>query len=296
MTTAALRSRPMHAPPPGAAELDMVALFRTGRLVEPGGRHLRRRQNNQDHAVVIQQREAIVLAVADGASVVDGLPSRAEVGAALAAELAAMAASEAAGRGLGPGEIRLHVASTLVQRLAPLWRALGDAGPQLLHATLILAVSTHEFTSIWCAGDGSWGARGSLAHGRQSPAVCRGASLGCYTMPAGDGSRSHEWLAFGRQEMPTPPRTVGTLARGFDVEAFARGLEPVLEAEGPALSMFVASDGIDDEPAACGALRLGRVGTAADLGALLLRSGDSDDLGVAWATERRRNVSTGGAA
>ncbi|MDC0719420.1 protein phosphatase 2C domain-containing protein [Nannocystis bainbridge] len=256
----------------------MERAFASGVLVDAGERHLRHRLGGQDHALALRHPGAVVLAVADGASRVGKLPSRAEVGAGLVAELAARSASDAALRGLGPAELRLHVAALLVRHLLPLWVALGDGAGPLLHCTLVLAVSTPTWTSIWRIGDGCWGASGSLAHGYRSPSSS--ASVACY------GTR---WSAHERRQVTKLHTTVAHLCRSGDVEVVARGLEPVLEAEGPALTLYVASDGLDEEPQVQALLRCDQWRGDQFTGALARPNG-SDDFALAWACERFRGA------
>nr|WP_276600730.1 protein phosphatase 2C domain-containing protein [Nannocystis sp. ILAH1] len=250
----------------------MSAAYVAHQLVDAGERHLRRRAGGQDHAVALKHAGAIVLAVADGVSRVNGQPSRTEVGAALVAELAARAAHDATLRGLGPSDVRQHVAATLVRHLLPLWASLGRAGSPLLHCTLVLAATTPEWTTIWCLGDGAWGASGSLAHGYGAPRST--APVACY---------GRRWDVHGRRHEDSPA-TVAGLCRGGDVDAVALGLEAVLEAEGPAIALYVATDGLGDEPGADDVLRRERW-TRDEVSGSLARPEDCDDLAIAWATE-----------
>ena len=255
-------------------ELDMRGLYTTGAVVHMGGRHLGSARNGQDHAVAIGHEKALIVAVADGVSRVHGAPSHTEVGSILSAEIAARAAADAALRGLGPTDLRAHVAAALLQQLTPLHVALGDSAPSLLHCTLVLGVTTPTFTAIWLVGDGAWGAIGSLAHGRGSPrADCAPA---CY---------GGQWECHGGRHERTLGQTVFLLTRAGDVDAFARGLECVLETEGPALGLYVATDGLADEPVARELLR-GPLRDGDTLRHALVRAPHSDDLAVAWATKR----------
>lgn len=275
MTVAALLPRPEHAPPPTRAELAMDRLYVTGALVDAGGRHLSRRQGGQDHAIALRYHDALVLAACDGVSRFDRHASRAEVGAGLVAELAARSAADAALRGLGSCDVRQHVAGALVRHLLPLWVALGPGAGSLLHCTLVLAVATPEWTTIWRVGDGAWGATGSLAHGFRPPTCV--APVACY---------GRRWAAHGREyttEGPLPT-TVARLCRGGDVDAVAAGLQPVLEAEGPALSLYVATDGLQDEPGADAVLRSPHWNRG-QLEEALARPDDCDDFAAAWAGE-----------
>lgn len=253
--------------------VDMLRLYTTGSAVHTGGRHLANAQNGQDHAVTICHREAIVLAVADGVSRVNHAPSRAEVGAILTAEIAARAAADGARHGLAPKDLRAHVAAALLRHLASLHVALGGAAASLLHCTLVLGVTTPDFTAVWLVGDGSWGASGSLAHGSSPRAAC---PVACY---------GRRWECHGARHEPVLGQTVYRLCQTGDIYAVARGFECVLEAEGPALGLYVATDGLADEPGARALLRSPLRDDAA-LRHALIRDIDSDDLAVAWATTR----------
>ncbi|MCY1062163.1 protein phosphatase 2C domain-containing protein [Nannocystis sp. SCPEA4] len=245
--------------------------------MDAGERHLSRRQGSQDHAVALQHPGALVLAVADGVSWVDGVPSCAEVGAGLVAELAARAAADGALRGLSFADVRQHVAAALLRQLFPLWATLSPNAGSLLHCTLVLAVTTPAWTAIWRVGDGAWGVTGSLARGRSPSSP---APIACY-----DG----RWSTHGREHQPDSPITVAELCRGGDVDAVARGLEPVLEVEGPALMLYVASDGLRDERAADELLR-GNTWHGEQILAALSRPEGCDDLAVAWAHEKARTA------
>ncbi|PCC66453.1 protein phosphatase 2C domain-containing protein [Nannocystis exedens] len=266
--------RAPHAPPPSSWALNMERAFLVGSLVDAGERHLRRRQGGQDHALALRLPSAVVLAVADGAGVVDGAVSRTEVGAGLVVELAARAAADAAARGMGPGDARHHVAGILVRHLLPLWVMLGEGAAGLLHCTLMLAVSTPSWTSIWSVGDGAWGATGSLAHGFASPATI--ATVACY---------GAQWHAHGRERRARLRTSVALLCRRGDPDEVAAGLQPVLEAEGPTLRLYVASDGLEDEPRLDAWLRVA-TWQGDELAASLDRPAGSDDLALAWAHER----------
>ncbi|WP_170136496.1 protein phosphatase 2C domain-containing protein [Nannocystis exedens] len=271
-----LRLRAALEPRRADCDLDLGQNYTAGSLVDAGERHLSRRQGGQDHAVALRHRGAVALAVADGVSRVDGHPSQTEVGAALVAELAARAAFDAALRGQSFVEARTHVATVLVRQLLPLWAVLSPNAGTFLHCTLVLAVTTPAWTAIWLVGDGAWGASGSLGRGRSPSSPVSPVAIACY---------GRRWSAHGREHKPDSPMTVANLCRGGDVEAVVSGLEVVLEAEGPALSLYVATDGLQQEPQADELLR--RDDWRRDqLTAALVRPQDCDDLAIAWAHGR----------
>src|SRR5690606_31944737 len=93
------------------------------------------------------------------------------------------------------------------------------------------------------------------------------------------------WECHEARHEPVLGQTVYRLCQAGDADAVAHGLECVLEAEGPALALYVATDGIADEPGASALLRSPLRDDAA-LRRALVRDIDSDDLAVAWATTR----------
>jgi hypothetical protein len=81
---------------------------------------------------------------------------------------------------------------------------------------------------------------------------------------------SRRWETHGRRHVDSPA-TVAALCRGGDVDAVA-------------LALYVATDGLGDEPGADDVLRRERW-TRDEVSGSLARPADCDDLAIAWATE-----------
>lgn len=247
-------------------------------LVMPGTKHhtsitgKQHARTCQDHAVALQSEWATVLAVADGVSLVRRESSHTQFGAVLGAELAAAVALQSADRGEGPSEIRALVLASLGSAFEGLQRRFegldqGVRFRRMACSTLLLAVRTASWSAVWCAGDGYFGALG----GRESRVVD-----GDVVRSLADG----RWVAHGGRRSRALPSS--HILPDCTVETDGR-LPLVLQVEGLCDSLWVASDGLEDEwPVAA---YLGR--TPAPLRYRLidhaLRLPGSDDLAVAAA-------------
>jgi len=249
-------------------------------IVRVGERHRAEALSGQDHAVSLACDEGIVLAVADGVSIVGGEHSRAEAGAWAIAELAAAGALAALKRGLGePGAIKVEVATAIAAGLWPLWRVLGDRGQAGLVTTLVVMVVTPTWTHAWASGDGYWGivlpdvARPPVT-GESLKAKLRG---------------DHVWIggarhvaSLGRLASTAPARRADELAAR---EAVLHQLRPVLSCGASVLGAYVATDGLRHEEVLA-ELLLGVVNEPSVLHASITRPAGCDDLGVALVGER----------
>lgn len=228
----------------------------------------------QDHATIRSHTEGVVLVVADGVSRVDGLPSQAQVGAFLVAELAAEGAAAALRRGAGPCDVRAQAAAALHHGLHGIWSELPrETAGRALASTLVLAVVSLAWSAIWCSGDGAWGVVAPAATTVRGDELQR-ASVGPeFQICAGErhNDMHAELAALTARRGPT---------------AAVRDLRTVLYAEGPVLGAYVATDGLRHELALAERLRRPFCGDAVMAQTLLTRPGDCDDLGVAWAAQR----------
>lgn len=228
----------------------------------------------QDHATIRSHVEGVVLAVADGVSRVDGLPSHAQVGAYLAAELAAEGAISALRRGAGPCDTRAQAAAALHHGLHGIWSELPrETAGRALASTIVLAVVTPAWSAIWCSGDGAWGVVAPAATAVRGDDLER-QSIGP-EYQACSGARHNdthvELAALNARRGPT---------------AAVRDLRTVLYADGPILGAYVATDGLRHESTLAERLRRPFCGDAVMARTLLARPADCDDLGVAWAAQR----------
>ncbi len=218
------------------------AYYYASTLLRPGGRHVRRLRNNQDHAVVARTPHGFVLAVADGVSgrnhELYGRQSRTEVGAYLTAELAVNAAVGALVNGGDAAAIHQAMASNIAAGLAPLQLA-GKPIQSALPCTLVVAVATARWTAVWCSGDGYWGA--VFPPGRREV-------VSEYTDLEKDVLATDEGLCIrGGRHRLSLDRLASTSAVNGQA-AVAEDLELVLTAPCGPVSLWVASDGLDDEP------------------------------------------------
>lgn len=245
-----------------------------GTLVRQGGRHREKGRNCQDHAVALTSEHGVVLVVADGVSAIprEGrrMPTHAEVGAYLVAEVAARAAF-AALDSQGPDEVRAAVARALVAVVGPLWRQLGRDAPLGLSTTLVIAVTTRTWTWAWAAGDGAWGL---LVPPGVRPAVVDQDDDGLLTTDEGASRRG------GRNLERLDDCVARRAAQG--PAAVAELLEPVVMATGPATALWVATDGLRDELGVADVLRR-PVRAPRDLARALTSATDSDDVAIAYA-------------
>lgn len=255
-----------------------ATIITAGRLVRVGGRHHHGRRNGQDHAVAFTDGPIVVLAVADGVSrpCSDASTSHTEVGAFLVAEVAARAALAAFARGVTtPGPIKRAVAEALTELVGPLWRALEpEAACRGLFATLLLAVATGQWTRAWAAGDGAWGVM--VAPG-SPPSVADCGPEDLLVTSEGSSRRG------ARQHQRLTDCVARAAASAVDPVLHVEGLlEPVIAVERPPLALWLATDGLADEPATAERLRW-PVRDGAELERTLQRPDDSDDIAVAFA-------------
>lgn len=238
----------------------------------------------QDHATIRSQAEGVVLVVADGVSLVDGLPSHAQVGAFLAAELVAEGAASALRRGLGPCDTRAQAAAALHHGLYGIWSELPrETAGRALASTIVLAVVSPSWSAIWCSGDGAWGVVAPSATAVRGDDLERAAVGPEFQICAGarHNERHVELAALNARRGPT---------------AAARDLQTMLFADGPVLGAYVATDGLRHELALAERLRRPFCGSADMARTLLGRPGGCDDLGAAWAAQRATCVGETGAA
>lgn len=262
------------------ADPDFGAGMYSGSLVRQGGRHRADHRNNQDHAVALSCSAGVVLAVADGVSSLPAgkrrLPTQTEVGAFLVAEVAARAALDALVRGVrDPKALKQAAASSLVEVVGPLWRHLGLGAAHGLYSTLILAIATPSWARVWAAGDGAWGV--VLGPGTAPSVACADPEQ---LLTFAEGSSRH-----GGRHLDGLDDCVARAA-SRDVVHVGSLLEPVVLVDRRVTALWVATDGLRDEPEALELLRR----PVRDAGALtraLRRPADSDDLAVAFTATRR---------
>jgi len=247
--------------------------FYSARLTAPGAKVADGRPM-QDHATARSHPAGVVLAVADGVSRVDGLASHAQVGAYLAAELAAEGALMALRRELGPCDTRGQAAAALHHGLHGLWTELPrERAFRALASTVLLAVVTPTWSTIWCSGDGAFG-------------VIAPAS----TVISGEDIERHpigaEFVAcVGARHYERHDELAPLTARRGPASA-VRDLRTMLFAEGPILGAYVATDGLRHEIELARRLRLPMRVDAVTAQTVLARPPGCDDLAVAWAAER----------
>lgn len=225
----------------------MSSHFYSSSLLRIGARHLAKGMNCQDHVAMRISDDAVILAVADGVSGAGGhlydRPSRTEVGAYLTAEIAANAAARAVPKGL---DIVGEVAQALTEGLAPLAALIRQPFASALPCTLVLAVATPRSTSIWLSGDGAWGC--VLPPGRRASTLhYADLERDVLAVEAGLSLR-------GSHHQPKLGRLASTSAVSREGSPAAH-MELVFHAESVPLALWVASDGLEDEPAAMEALR-----------------------------------------
>lgn len=260
--------------------MNCSALYYSRAIVHMGERHRAKALAGQDHAVSLACDEGIVLAVADGVSIVGDRHSRAEAGAWLIAELAAAGALAALQRGeLEPGAVKVEAATAIAAGLWPLWRVLGDRAPFGLTSTVLLMVVTPKWTHAWASGDGCWG----IVLPASSRERVTGDSLTARAL--GD----HIWVG-GERHVDCLRRLASTAPARRDDEVAARmavldQLRPVLSCGAPVLGAYVATDGLRHEPRLAEALRA-PARTPSEIHDSITRPGGCDDLGVALAAER----------
>lgn len=227
----------------------------------------------QDHATMRSHSEGVVLAVADGVTLVDGLASHAHVGAYLAAELTAEGAMAALRRGAGPCDTRAQACAALHHGLHGIWSELQrETAARALATTIVLAVVTVTWTAIWCSGDGAWGI--------VAPAA---------TVVRGDATRhpiGADFQAVAGERLNETHVELAALNARRGPTAAARDLRTMLYADGPVLGAYVATDGLRHEPPLSERLLRPFCGDPVMARALLTRPNDCDDLGVAWAAQR----------
>lgn len=248
-------------------------------IVRMGERHRAHALPGQDHAVSIALNEGIVLAVADGVSLVSGEHSRAEAGAWLVAELAAAGAVAALQRGeTEPGAIKVAAATAIAGGLWPLWHVLGDRGQAGLTSTVLLMVITPRWTHGWASGDGCWGVVLPNTSRERVTGDNLSAKIGKYTWVGGERHAAR----LGRLASTAPARRVD----GFEArEAVLDQLRHVLSCPAPVLGAYVATDGLRHEPRLASLLHAPANSPEQLLGSITRPEG-CDDLGLALAAER----------
>lgn len=267
-----------------------LAEFHADILVRQGVSHHSRGLNCQDHAIARHSDHGVVLVVADGVSSVregaERVPSNNEVGAWLAAEVAAGATLAALADG-AVDDIPTRVGEAFHQTLGPLWTAIGKSrGRYGLVSTLLVAVVTDRVTKIWASGDGFWGVilPGDVdaAHGLDgAPGIeCESLSV------AGNNTYAGAEHAAGFRETATTAARRGATA-------VTEQLRQVLSFHGPVLAAHVATDGLVDEGDARRLVQRSLVARRATLEAMLTRPDHSDDLAVAWACSRAAALAGG---
>jgi hypothetical protein len=249
-------------------------------IVRMGERHRAHALPGQDHAVSIAVDEGIVLAVADGVSLVSGEHSRAEAGAWLVAELAAAGAVAALQRGeTEPGAVKVAAATAIAAGLWPIWHILGNRAQVGLTSTLLLMVVTPQWTHGWASGDGCWGV--------VLPANSRERITGDNL--TGEVGHKYTWIGgerhaarLGHLASTAPARRGNELAAR---EAVIDQLRSVLSCGAPVLGAYVATDGLRHEPALASLLHAPANSPEQLLGSITRPEG-CDDLGLALAAER----------
>lgn len=253
--------------------MSVRGVFVAGALVAPGAK-VAEGYAPQDHAAVRVHDAGVVLAVADGVTLVEGRPSCAQVGAYLCAELAAEGALTGLRRGASPGDTRGQAAAALHHGLLGIWTELPrEAAWRALASTTVLAVVTSTWSAIWLSGDGAFGLiapASTKVHGIEGQPV------------AGDP----RFAVFAGARQVDLHGELASLNARRSVGAAAGDLRTMLYADGPVLGAYVATDGLRHEAALERRLRY-PVRTEEAARALLVRPSGCDDLAVAWASERQ---------
>jgi hypothetical protein len=251
-------------------------------IVRMGESHRAAALSGQDHAVALACDEGIVLAVADGVSIVGGEHSRAEAGAWIIAELAAAGALAALKRGsVEPAAVKVEAATAIAAGLWPLWRTLGTRAKAGLVSTLVLMVVTPRWTHAWASGDGYWGIVLPAGSARHERVV--GESLAAKLMGG------HQWIG-GARHVSHLGLLASTAPARRDDEVSARlavldQLRAVLSCSAPVLGAYVATDGLRHEKQLA-ELLLSPANSPESIFGAIQRPADCDDLGVALAAER----------
>lgn len=247
-----------------------------GASVVADGDKARKPGPGQDAAAVRHGDDAIVIAVADGVSLVNRQISQAQVGAWLVAELAASAAARAAATmGADAAAVASAVSASLADGLAGLGRQLErDVWSRALTTTLVLAVVAREWTSIWLSGDGCWGFVADPAAEWTAP-----------DGPLPTLRRADDGLVAARQSIHLDH--LADLASREAAMGRAPALREVLRVRGRVHAAWVATDGLRHEADTAAALDdLDALRGRARLEATVHRPERCDDLAVAWAVER----------
>lgn len=267
---------------PTSDELEVS--YYASRLVLQGEGHRADRTNGQDHAVVLRSPAGIVLAVADGVSRCrdEGgafVSSRCEVGAWIAAEVAAATALEALDAGVEIDRLMGPVGLALAATLGPIWARLGRQAKQGLCSTLLVGVVTPHDARIWASGDGAWGVVLPPKPDTRGSVICH------HLSHVGRAAGGAGYVFAGGHEARGFARTATTEAR-VSAAAVEQELELVLRCDGPVLALHVATDGIFDEMPGRSQLAWAPLRSKSDLEGQLQRDPSCDDLAVAWVASR----------
>lgn len=260
---------------------DLTVRYYASSIRCQGGRHHAEGLNGQDHTAVSRCPQGIVLAVADGVSLITdecGVPvhSRCEVGSWIVAEVAAAAGRKALLDGWDSEDVVDQVAEALVSTLKPIWESLGEKRARHgLATTLLLAVITEECTRIWASGDGYWGI---LLPESADLETLKGEAL---IDTVRQGVRS----VAGSQHCARLGKLAAYEAR-HDATRTAAQLRPVLTYWGPIIGAHIATDGLRDEPEVLAMARQTALRSKPAIEVALRRDARSDDLGLAWVASR----------